>query len=199
MKRQSPVSLSGRRHVTWLPTLAVSVMIGSSCGGGATQPTDEVIEAPFYRLQAGSADGSGGTYAGENTLWRPGIGHMELGPDPTEGEPIASFWMDAAPACLDVSTGRFDTGSEACGFNFFFYSIQFPQNNLGDQNAYSYSFNGNADIHELEVGVDANGISFIRGAITAGFTGNAPAIGDDVPADVVVQVSFTAVDRWPPR
>ena len=143
-------------------------------GGGDFNATDSVI------------------VAGAVTHWDPFIGHMELGPEEVTSGSLASFWMDAQPACLNAATGEVEMGD--CGANFFFYSIEDPGAALGAQGAYSYTpVHGGANVGRF--GVDSNGVEFIEGTAQVIFSRNQPAIGEVAPAQILVKASFTAVSR----
>lgn len=175
---------------------SVLVLLSAGCGGVPSEPVDEEVCGEYaltaYGLGFDQEKTDSTKYPGIETFWDSSIGHLELGPEETLGPsvPIASFWMDFAPACLNAATGELST---ECGANFFFYSIGNPSGNLGAQDAYSYSPAGGSSAIE-RFGIDRNGVEFIEGYAEVIFDRNQPAIGEVPPVQILVAANFTAVD-----
>ena len=202
-------TLGGRRSrsIHFAPLVLITAL--SACGSGneiTELDTEEATSQYVLNVYSSTvpveailneAATASGSFRGVETLWRPGIGHMELGPEQTGGEAIASFWMDIVPqSCINFETGEILDG---CLPTFFFYQIGRPAGNIGDQDAYSYSQDGSGLIGSTtHHGVDSRGVAFIKGSVIVPFTINEPAIGElpaGVERDILVEALFEAVDR----
>lgn len=202
----------GQRHRTEglenrILKLSVPVL-ASLCIGCSEVPSEIPLDEPVESLYTlavrpaavpGTTQNAGDTvqtYEGVKTLWRPAIGHMELGPEESGSGPLASLWMDVTPqSCFNFETGEVDP---ECDPSFFFYQIGKPEGNLGAQEAYSYTQSGKSVFHFAGTGVDSNGVPFFVGIVDVPFTINAPAIGElplGVQREIVVTAEFSALDN----
>jgi hypothetical protein len=99
---------------------------------------------------------------GIETHWSPDIGYMSLGPEKTTAcnEPRASLWMNLDSTAL--ANGTVDVHDA----NWDFYSILFPSEDLGNQEANFYQVTSYTPPDDLWViGVDDRGIQPLRGGV----------------------------------
>ena len=78
--------------------------------------------------------------SGSDVFWN-GVGHMSLGPEDSGcDQPVGSLWMDVNLSMHFDENTVIDTSSIGL-FDFNFYSIRFPCNDLGNQESNWYSLN----------------------------------------------------------
>lgn len=104
---------------------------------------------------------------GSDVFWSPGIGHMSLGPEDSGcDQPVGSLWMDVNLNMHFDENTVIDTSSIGL-FDFNFYSILYPCEDLGNQEANWYSLDaiewdnieGNP---KFEIGFDGLGLGIIK-------------------------------------
>ena len=132
--------------------------------------------------------------AGTETLWRAGIGHMEIGPEEPFicNTPIASLWMDIDPLFGDSEEGEIDTSLVT---NWKFYSIQdiCAQPEYQEANWYEFVKIDKA-FESLDYGRDKFGLRYIKGDLRLVFV-RTLINQADVPEIIRVSADFIAIDR----
>lgn len=160
---------------------------------------DNFIAESKYHMVVSSSLGGDHSFAidsmnGVTTLWRKGIGHMELGPEEPFScdKPVASLWMDIDQINLELETLTLDTSIIP---RFSFYSILYWCENLGNQESNQYSFVEIEEVNEpVVIGTDSKGLRFIKGDIELLF--ERIILNDkDVPEQIAIDVDFVAIDR----
>ena len=125
--------------------------------------TDTVVQG-FYRFTVNSSLGGQHSFMieGEENHWIPSSCHFTLGPDggPCD-KPRASLWFTCDPITLNLENGKLDTSIVP---KVSFYSVLYPCEDIGKQEANWYDFNGENFPGIYWVGRDVRGFDFIRGA-----------------------------------
>ena len=104
--------------------------------------------------------------AGSDVFWN-GVGHMTLGPEDFGcDQPTGSLWMDVNLSMTFDENTVIDTSSIGL-FDFNFYSILYPCEDLGNQESNWYSldafeWDNEEGSPKFEIGFDALGLGIIK-------------------------------------
>lgn len=181
------------RHFYQLCIVVAVTLVLSSCGSFGPANPDLEVAVPVessYDLTVTSGAGNI-TYRGKIAKFDISIGYLRLGPEEVTSGPIASFSALIQQSCINFDTLTFSRNCTRVDISF--YSIEFPGNVLGEQNAINYT-PISIDSISMDFGRDSRGLIFVRGHAIVKFESIPPVIGERLPEEITVSAVFVVLE-----